>query len=85
MKRSLLLLLALALPVLAEVILAPDFGAGKLNYTSPSGKKSYADLREGKPKFTKGALELDNQELAYSAYRLVDLNNGTVSFDIESL
>ena len=84
MKRC-LLLLAMSLTVWADVILAPDFGTGKLNYTSPAGKKNYADLREGKPKFTKGALELDNQELAYSAYRLVDLNNGTVSFDIEPL
>ena len=74
-----------ALPLCAEVVLAPDFGAGKIDYIRQNGKKVYADLREGRPIFKKAALELDKQELAYDTEGVISLNNGTLSFDIEPL
>ena len=76
---------SLVFPLAAETVLAPDLGAGKLDYVQSSGKKVYADLREGKPIFKNGALELRNQELAYDTEGVVSLNNGTLSFDIEPL
>ena len=66
-------------------MLAPDFGAGKLDYIQQNGKKVYADLRDGKAVFKKGALELNGQELAYDTEGVLNLNNGTLSFDIEPL
>ena len=69
----------------AKTVLAPDFAGKKIDYVNDKGKKVYADLRDGKAVFRNGALELKNQELAYDAQGLVNLNNGTISFDIEPL
>ena len=74
-----------AFSLCAEIVLAPDFGAGKIDYVRQNGKKVYADLREGKPVFKKAALELKKQELAYDTEGVINLNTGTLSFDIEPL
>ena len=74
-----------AFSLCGATMLAPDFGAGKLDYVQQNGKKVYADLRDGKAVFKKGALELNGQELAYDTEGVINLNNGTLSFDIEPL
>lgn len=74
-----------AFTLCGATMLAPDLGAGKLDYVQQNGKKVYADLRDGKAVFKKSALELNGQELAYDTEGVINLNNGTLSFDIEPL
>lgn len=88
MKKLLLATAALAFaaaPLSADTVLAPDFKSAKLDYVNSAGKKVYADLSDGKPLFAKGGLELKNQSLMYEAKGVINLNNGTLSFDIEPL
>ena len=78
--------LSLALvPLCADTVLAPDLASKKIDYVTNSGKKIYADLSKGKAVFSKGGLELRNQSLMYEAAGVINLNNGTLSFDIEPL
>ena len=88
MKNLLLagaLLLSAMLPLCADVILAPDFAAKKIDYVNSAGKKLYGDITSGKAHFTQGGIELKNQGLYYEAHKVINLNNGTLSFDIEPL
>ena len=71
--------------VYADTILAPDFAGKKVDYVNAAGKKVYGDITSGKPLFSKGGIELKNQGLYYEAKDVINLNNGTLSFDIEPL
>lgn len=69
----------------ADTVLAPDFAGKKIDYVNNAGKKLYGDITSGNARFSKGGIELKNQGLMYDAKDVINLNTGTLSFDIEPL
>jgi hypothetical protein len=78
-----IILLFLTIPLIGAVILQPDFANKEINYINSTGKKIYGEIIEGKTIFQDGALFLKKQELSYPAHNLVNLNNGSVTFQIQ--
>lgn len=79
------ILLLITTPLAGAVILQPDFTRKDINYTNSAGKKIYGEIIEGQAVFQDGALYLKKQELSYPAHNLINLNNGSITFQIQPL